>query len=134
MEVVTNFKQPRVRSKRYMDWLAKQPCALTGTTLIHRHHLTCGPEPKARSETASDIWAIPLAAQLHDPNSGASVHFSGDEQAWWKRRGIPDPTALCINHLAAYAAEQLGAHPVLVEQIRRGALSGRVRAKATKTV
>lgn len=97
-EVTTRFKVPRVRSRRHLDWVATLCCAVPGCPIAHRdtvvpHHLTCGPEPKARGLKASDIWTVPLCYRHHGPGVAGSLHERGDERAWWADKGL-DPIVM----------------------------------------
>ncbi len=90
----------RVRSPRHLDFVRQHRCCSCGAYPVHAHHLTIGPEPKARGLRASDMWCVPLCPREHDPNSRDSVHFAGDERAWWAARGI-DPLAIARTLAAA---------------------------------
>lgn len=89
----------RRRSADHLKRLRTLRCAVPGCEHwrhegVVAHHLTCGPEPKARGLKASDAWAVPLCAWTHhDARSPASVHWRGDERAWWAEMGI-DPVLL----------------------------------------
>lgn len=84
----------RIRCPAHLKWIRTLPCAVPGCRLseIQAHHLTCGPEPKARSLKASDVWALPCCRTHHDPNSHGSIHHNGAEREWWAIRGV-DPIA-----------------------------------------
>lgn len=131
-EIEPRFKVPRTRSVGYLAFLGVgQICAVPGchATNCQVHHLTCGPEPKARGLKSSDLWCLPICFSHHDPNSRDSIHAVGDERSWWRDRGIADPvTELCLRYLAAFGAQELGAAPVVVEQIARGLIAARERA------
>jgi hypothetical protein len=108
-EVVTRFKQPRVRSRRHLDRIATLPCSVPGCPTWRRetvvpHHLTCGPEPKGRGIKASDIFACPLCFH-HHLGSDEAVHARGDELAWWGELGL-DPIAIASWH--AFLSRKLG--------------------------
>lgn len=96
-EIRTFFKTPRVRSRRHLDWIATLPCVIPGCTRYREtvvpHHLTCGPEPKARSLKASDHFTLPLCHRHHGPGFPGSLHDRGDERAWWRERDL-DPIVM----------------------------------------
>ena len=75
----------RVRCKTHLRWVAGQPCCVCGRRDVQVHHLTCGPEAKARGLKAGDDQTVPLCILHHDPNSAISLHHAGDERAWWAR-------------------------------------------------
>ena len=37
---------------------------------------------------SSDQWTVPLCVTHHDPNSRDSIHFKGDEDAFFSASGI----------------------------------------------
>jgi len=88
MNVETNFKIPRVRSKKHMAFVATKPCLCCGWKRPEVHHLTCGPEPKARGLKAGDNWTVPLCSTCH-----RTLHAQGSERAFWSARDI-DPIAV----------------------------------------
>ena len=97
MMVTPNFKVERVRCERHLAYIRTLPCCACrrqGATVAH--HLTCGPEPKARGMKASDSWTVPLCIACHDAGHPGSLHHAGDEDAWWqaKRR---DPIAIAVS-------------------------------------
>lgn len=92
-EIITRFKADRVRAPRHLARLRTLPCCIPGCkgkpTIAH--HLTCGPEPKARGLKASDRFAVNLCEPIHhSAQSNRGIHHRGDEAAWWAEKGL-DP-------------------------------------------
>lgn len=98
-DVVTLFKVPRIRCEPHLVWIRTLPCAVPhcrGRYLSVAHHLTCSPQPKARSLKAGDDWAVPLCGIHHDPRSGCSVHAcQRGERYWWTDLRV-DPLATAM--------------------------------------
>lgn len=95
------LKEPRIRDKRHVSRLHACPCSVPGCrrTDIEVHHLTCGPQAKAKGLKAGDDFCVPLCRVHHNPNSRDSLHFLGDERKFWARYSI-DPVALAQAHWA----------------------------------
>ena len=74
----------RVRDKEHLRYVAQQPCLVCGRSPGHAHHLRFA-QPRALGRKVSDEWVVPLCATHH-----RALHGVGDEQQWWKERGI-DP-------------------------------------------
>ena len=83
------IKPGRVRDKDHLAYVAEQDCSVKGChgTPIQAHHLTCGPEPKARGLKAGDTNVLPLCLRHH-----AELHAAGDERKFWAGYGI-EPVA-----------------------------------------
>ena len=87
MNVCTNFKVARLRSAKHMAFVGSLRCSVCPrANATQVHHLTCGPELKARGLKASDCWTVPLCHAHHDAQSMGSVHHAGDETAWWNSK------------------------------------------------
>jgi hypothetical protein len=84
-------KPGRIRSEQHLRWVASLPCAIAGCPNrdAQAHHLTCGPEPKARGLKASDCWVLPLCVIHH-----SALHMRGDERAWWASQNF-EPLPCC---------------------------------------
>lgn len=95
------LKQPRIRDAGHIKRLHLCRCAVPNCwrSDIEVHHLTCGPEPKARGLKAGDDFTLPVCRNHHDPNSRDSLHFMGDERKFWEKFGV-DPIALAQGHWA----------------------------------
>jgi len=78
----------RVRSPRHLDNVRRHRCCVCGRHPTVAHHMLDGPEPKARGEKASDIYAVPLCIFCHDPNAQGGVHHDGNETRWTRERGV----------------------------------------------
>jgi hypothetical protein len=74
----------RVRDKEHLRYVASQPCLVCGRSPGHAHHLRFA-QPRAMGSKVSDEWVVPLCATHH-----RALHTVGDEEKWWKERGI-DP-------------------------------------------
>ncbi len=74
----------RVRDKEHLRYVAQQPCLVCGRSPGHAHHLRFA-QPRALGRKVSDEWVVPLCATHH-----RALHGVGDEERWWKERGI-DP-------------------------------------------
>jgi len=79
----------RIRDKEHLRYVALQPCIVCGRAPGHAHHLRLA-QPKALGRKVSDEWTVPLCSTHH-----RSLHSVGDEEYWWKERGI-DPTAHAV--------------------------------------
>lgn len=98
-------KPVRHRSQAHLRWVATRPCVVCSSgappdrarmlcgAVSQVHHLGIA-QPKARGLKVGDQWVVPLCPRHHDPNSRESVHWAGDERAWWRDRGVdPMPIA-----------------------------------------
>ncbi|MEE8228201.1 MAG: hypothetical protein V3R30_15370, partial [Kiloniellales bacterium] len=74
----------RIRDKEHLRYVAHQPCLICGRSPGHAHHLRFA-QPRALGRKVSDEWVVPLCATHH-----RALHGVGDEERWWKERGI-DP-------------------------------------------
>ncbi len=74
----------RVRNKEHLRYVASQPCLICGRSPGHAHHIRYA-QPRAMGRKVSDEWTVPLCATHH-----RALHTVGDEETWWKLRGI-DP-------------------------------------------
>jgi len=74
----------RIRSKEHLTFVARQPCLICGRTPTQAHHLRFA-QPRAMARKVSDEYVVPLCNIHH-----FELHQTGDEQAWWKDKGI-DP-------------------------------------------
>jgi hypothetical protein len=74
----------RIRSKEHLRFVASRPCLICGRTPAQAHHVRFA-QPRGLGLKVSDEFTVPLCAIHHSEN-----HKTGDERAWWARRGI-DP-------------------------------------------
>ena len=72
----------RIRDKEHLRHVASQPCLVCGRSPGHAHHVRFA-QPRAIGRKVSDEWVVPLCATHH-----RALHTVGDEQKWWKERGI----------------------------------------------
>lgn len=83
-------RQPRVRDRNHLAFIAQLPCLITGVYGVHVAHIRYGdPEYDKRStgmgEKPSDCWVVPLAPDVHLYDQ----HRAG-ERDWWVGKGL-DP-------------------------------------------
>lgn len=73
-------KHRRVRDAKHLAYVRRQPCAVPGCRgrHVHAHHLTFGPDPKARGLKAADRHVIPVCWEHH-----AELHLVGKESGFW---------------------------------------------------
>jgi hypothetical protein len=111
-------REPRIRDKAYLGWIAGLPCVSCAVRGIWRTgvqvaHIKVGyPESGWRafghSEKSHDRHTVPLCPSCHV--SGPDAQHSnrgGDERAWWEKRGIHPPT-FCSALSEAYDAGVAG--------------------------
>lgn len=55
---------PRVKSKKYLDFVRSMPCAITGKEQVEAHHLI-GHGQGGMGLKSSDLLAFPLCPELH---------------------------------------------------------------------
>lgn len=69
-----NFKKPKIRSKEHREFVASQPCIITGLTEgVQAHHLLRA-SGKGMGTKACDSLCIPLHYKYHN-----DLHKHGDE-------------------------------------------------------
>lgn len=103
-------KPIRHRDEWHRRRVATYPCVVCATLtfgpnfLSHRlfrpepfaisqgHHLT-HTMPKGRGIKSCDSQLVSMCVRHHDPNSRGSVHFAGNEAAFWAAHGI-DPVPI----------------------------------------
>lgn len=87
----TTERPERVRSRRYLNYVATFPCLVCRQEGADPHHLQF-PQPKGTIKTG-DQWAVPVCRKHHD-----EIHQGGiRETTFWALRGI-DPTLWAIYH------------------------------------
>ena len=72
----------RIRDKDHLRYVAAKPCIICGRSPGQAHHLRFA-QPSALGRKVSDEWTVPLCATHH-----RSLHSVGDEERWWKEKGI----------------------------------------------
>lgn len=92
-------KEKRLRDKSHLVFVASQPCTICGRQPSHAHHLRFA-QPRAMAMKVSDEFTVPLCAVHHD-----EVHRTGDERAWWARRGKIEPLKIAAR---LWEASRLG--------------------------
>jgi hypothetical protein len=109
-------------SPRYLDLIRELPCLGCGhvpdLVKIEAHHLLRSGE-HGTGRKSTDQWATPLCFSCHSPLVQDSVHFSGDEDAWFSARGI-DARAVA-RALWAARDEGLPALRRIIDRARAGA-------------
>lgn len=118
-------RQPRVRDKAYLGWVARLPCLPTLILEGRQHmgvqvcHLKMASEKHGKRHTGgaekpSDIWVVPMRPYYHmDRMAGGgplAQHQIG-EPAFYDMLGI-DPFDFCLQLRAAYDAN-LSGHVVI---------------------
>ncbi len=84
------FPEPqRMRDKKHLRFVAKQPCLVCGRIPAFAHHITYA-QPKALGRKVSDEFTVPLCALHH-----RSLHTANDERTWWLTFHI-DPVAVAL--------------------------------------
>jgi len=83
-----NMKQPRVRSRRHLQFVREKACcACNLQSGVQAHHLTHA-WPKARGLKSPDSLTVPLCHMCH-----LNLHMNGKERVWWEEREI-DPVEI----------------------------------------
>jgi hypothetical protein len=78
-----SFPEPRrIRDREHVRSVAEKPCLVCGRRPSDPHHLRFA-QSRALSRKVSDEFVVPLCRGHH-----RDVHHSGDEAAWWRRRGV----------------------------------------------
>ena len=87
-DILTSLYKKRLREMHEEKTAGRQgggePCLNCGRSPGHAHHLRFA-QPRALGRKVSDEWVVPLCATHH-----RALHGVGDEERWWKERGI-DP-------------------------------------------
>jgi hypothetical protein len=74
----------RVRDREHLRSVAQKACLVCGRQPSDPHHLRFA-QSRAMGQKVSDEFTVPLCRGHH-----RELHRSGDEAAWWNRKGI-DP-------------------------------------------
>lgn len=77
------LKQPRIRSKKHLAFVAERPCCVCRRKPVQVHHLLRCIDLKARGVKAGDNWTVPLCLYCH-----TALHAMGDERAWAERNEV----------------------------------------------
>lgn len=88
-------KERRLRDRDHLAFVANQPCLVCGRRPAQAHHLKFA-QPRSMALKVSDEYTVPLCNIHHD-----ELHRSGDERAWWARRGIIEPMKFAARLWAA---------------------------------
>lgn len=95
-----NFKRPRVKNDRHLDFIRSLPCVCCGNNIeteaahVRMSDLSIAKRYTGKSEKPSDCWTIPLCGEHH-----REQHDMG-EAAFWEKYGI-NPFVVCM---ALYAS------------------------------
>lgn len=81
----------RIRSRRYLEWIRRQPCCVTGRP-AEAHHV------KTRGAGGSDYTAIPLCREEHE-----EIHRVG--RVTYAERKRISYSAIIFDHLTRYIRE-----------------------------
>jgi len=74
----------KIRSKKHRDFVASQPCIVTGYQgeRVVAHHLLRVPG-KGMGTKSCDSWTVPLESSVHD-----ALHRNGNEVEFFKNRWL----------------------------------------------
>jgi hypothetical protein len=97
-------REPRVKDRKYLGYVAKMPSVVSGREPVHVAHVRYGDIERGKRHTGmgekpSDKWTIPLTPDEH--MHGARSQHANNEKDWWESHGI-DPIAVCIELYAVY--------------------------------
>ena len=81
------------RSKKYLEYIRKQPCVVCGNTLTQAHHV------KTVGSGGGDEWAIPLCRNCHQ-----MIHLVGRD-TFFKRHEVNIQQEL-FNMVSDYLKEE----------------------------
>lgn len=89
------LKVGRWRSRLKLAFVGAMACVVPGCVClpVQVHHLTCGPEPKARGLKAGDEWTVSLCVGHH-----TALHAMGNERRWWALLGLDGETVAAEVH------------------------------------
>ena len=68
------FKQPKIRCRHHLRYVASQPCMLCEGIEVQAHHLLRVDRIKGMATKSGDNWTVPLCFYHHD-----ELHRHGDE-------------------------------------------------------
>lgn len=68
------FKQPKIRSRHHLRYVASQPCMLCEGIEVQAHHLLRVDNIKGMGTKSGDNWTVPLCVVCH-----SNLHRHGDE-------------------------------------------------------
>ena len=116
-------RQPRVRDREYLGWLAKGICVACYITKgVFERRVICahlrmpsaehGKRETGGAEKPSDRWCTPLCDDHHRDNSPIGQHRIG-ERKFWENLKV-DPFALCLALSAAYDRGEASAASIVV--------------------
>jgi len=83
MNAATNFKQPRLRSEKYLRSLRELSCLACGLTPGGVAHHLLRAEDRGVGLKTSDNHAVPMCHSCH-----TRLHMKGDEVMFWDMMGI----------------------------------------------
>jgi hypothetical protein len=108
-------REPRVRNKAYLGFIAQLPCIACMVEGITRFsvevaHVKCGyPEDGWRAfgvqEKPHDERTVPLCTHHH--RTGRNAQHGTDERSWWERLNV-HPPALCAALAQAFPDRNSG--------------------------
>ena len=91
IRIKTLTKTPRLkRDKKYLAWIRKQSCLVTGARpehtheMMHAHHVRMGGQAGI-GQKPSDYRTVPLLASEHD-----CLHNSGEKLYWQSEKTDPE--------------------------------------------
>lgn len=97
-------REPRVRDRKYLGFVAKMPSVISGRSPVHVAHIRYGDLEKGKRHTGmgekpSDKWVLPLTPEEH--MWGVRSQHANNEKDWWAGHGI-DPVMVCIELYGTY--------------------------------
>lgn len=113
-------KRPRQHQRDHLRWLRTLPCLVTGRRVaieaahIRYADLRFGKRETGVGEKPSDMWAVPLHAELHW--AGKEAQHNASEVEWWRAHGI-DPVAAAAALWAASGDDE--AAEVIIREARK---------------
>lgn len=122
-------KRKPQKSKDYLGFLHRLPCAVTGRYGVEAAHLSAaathlGHYGRGKQSKASDRWALPLSPEEH------RLQHSGNEMAYWEAAGI-NPHTLALTIWGMWSEMGDDAEPYAIAVINQTlATAGRLRDRS----
>src|SRR5262249_32088153 len=82
-------KTIRLRDKKHLKFVTRQPCLVCGRVPSDSHHLTFA-QARALGHRVSDEFTVPVCRIHH-----RELHRWGDEAVWWQKFNI-DPLRVAL--------------------------------------
>ena len=75
------FKDNPYRSRKYLDWIKEQPCAVTGLPADDPHHII-GVMEGGTGTKACDLLCFPVTREEHDKFHRLDLHPELKDEQW----------------------------------------------------